>query len=76
MRSPKNLGELTECVVALQRQTYNCAMLTLEAVESVTIETEEQLDWTLDGECEHGKPKVEVKCLHHAVQIIRKEGSK
>ena len=76
VRSPKNLGELTECVMALQRQTYKCAMLTLEAVESVTIETEEQLDWTLDGECEHGKPKVEVKCLHHAVQIIRKEGSK
>ena len=51
-------------------------MLTLEAVESVTIETEEQLDWTLDGECEHGKPAVEVKCLHRAVRIIRKEESK
>ena len=44
-------------------------------IEAVTIETEEQLDWTLDGECEHGKPLVQVQCLHHAVQIIRKEES-
>ena len=72
IRAPKNLAELTECVVALQKQTYNCKMLTLEAVDKVTITTEEQLDWTLDGECEHGKPEVEVQCLHHAVQIVRR----
>ena len=72
IRAPKNLGELTECIVALQKQTYNCAMLTLEAVDQVTITTDEQLDWTLDGECEHGKPEVQVQCLHHAVQIVRR----
>ena len=65
-------GELTECIVALQKQTYNCAMLTLEAVDRVTITTDEQLDWTLDGECEHGKPEVDVRCLHHAVRIVRR----
>ena len=72
IRPPKNLAELTECVMALQKQTYNCKMLTLEAVDKVTIATEEQLDWTLDGECEHGKPEVEVQCLRHAVQIVKR----
>ena len=72
IRSPKNLGELTECVVALQRQTYNCAMLTLASVDRVKVTTEEQLNWTLDGECEPGKEEVEVRCMPKAIQIVRR----
>ena len=72
IRAPKDLAELTECILALQRQTYNCAMLTLVSTDRVKIFTGEQLNWTLDGECEQGKPEIEVQCLHHAVQIVRR----
>ncbi len=72
IRAPKNVGELAECISALQKQTYNCAMLTLASIDRVKITTAEQLDWTLDGECEHGKPELEVQCLHNAVQIVRR----
>jgi len=72
IRAPKDLVELTDCIMALQRQTYNCAMLTLTRVEQVKILTDEQINWTLDGECEPGKPEIHVRCLHQAVQILRR----
>lgn len=75
VRSPKDLVELTDCIVALQRQTYNCAMITFLSTPSVTVTAPPELDWTLDGEREVGRPEpVEVKNLHHAVQILRREG--
>lgn len=73
VRAPKDLVEIGECIQALQRQTYNCAMITFLNTERVKITATADMDWTLDGEWEPGKEQVEVENLHHAVRIIRRK---
>ena len=72
IRAPKDLAELAECIVALQRQTYNCAMMTFLSTHQVQVTAPADMDWTLDGEHERGHGHVEVVNLHHALQIVRR----
>ena len=74
IRAPREFGELSECILALQRQTYNCAMMTFLRTDRVTVTASGDMAWTLDGEREPGHETVEVVNLHHAVRIIRREG--
>ena len=76
IRSPKDAKELTDCLVAIQKQTYNCAMMTFLSTESVSVMAPAELDWTLDGEREPGRAQVHVRCLHHALQVGCPEGAK
>ena len=69
VRKPGDLMELTECVQALKRQTYNSSMLTFINAEKVKISASEEMDWSLDGEHEPGHSSVEATCLHKAVRV-------
>ena len=70
VRTPKDAIELTECLVALQRQTYNCAMMTFLSTKSLKVTAPGDMDWTLDGERQQGMEQIDVECLHHALQIL------
>ncbi len=72
VRAPKDLMELADCVRAIQKQTYNCAMLTFINTSSVKVTAPADMNWTLDGEKEEGHDTVEVECLHHAIRVIRR----
>lgn len=74
IRAPRELMELSECIKALQKQTYNCAMITFLSTERVTVTAPGDMDWTLDGEREPGHESVEVVNLHNAVRVIRRKG--
>ena len=74
IRAPKNLAELTDCLVALQKQTYNCAMITFLSAPSAIITAPETMDWTLDGEQQKGMEHIEVQCLHQTLQLVCKRG--
>ena len=76
VRSPKNPIELTDCLVALQQQTYNCAMMTFLSTESVTVTAPADMDWTLDGERQEGTANIAVACMRHAVRILCPEEKK
>jgi len=73
IRTPKDLAELSECVQALKRQTYNCNMLTFINTDRVTVTARKDMDWTLDGERECGREHIEVECLHHAIRVFCKK---
>ncbi len=70
VRAPRDLGELSECIRALQRQVYNCAMLTFRSAKTIHITADPTMDWTLDGEREPGHAEVTVQNLHGAVRVI------
>ena len=72
VRAPKDLLEVSECLMALQKQQYNCAMMTFLSASKLTVFASENMPWTLDGEREDGHEKIEVDNLHHAIQIITK----
>ncbi len=72
VRAPRKLGEISECIQALQKQTYNCAMVTFLSTSSVRVFAPADMGWTLDGEYEQGHSEITVDNLHHAVQILRR----
>lgn len=73
IRAPKDLMELSECIVALQKQTYSCPMVTFLSTPEVTVSAPEDTDWTLDGEHQQGCSDIRIINLHRAVSVIRKE---
>ena len=73
IRAPKNLTELSECLVALQTQNYNnCAMITFCSTSRVKVFASPDMPWTLDGEREDGHAEVMAENLHHAIRLIQK----
>ena len=71
VRAPKDLVEIGECIQAVQKQTYNCRMMTFRSASRVLIHADPDMPWTLDGEKEPGHAKVLVENLHHAFQLVR-----
>ncbi len=73
VRAPKDLTEIAECIQAVQKQKYNCKMITFRSACNIRVETEEEMPWTLDGEREEGHRVVEIKNLPGAYTLMRKE---
>lgn len=71
VRAPRDLAEIGECIQAVQRQKYNCKMITFRSAKSVTIYADEKMDWTLDGEREPGHSVVQAENLHHAFRLVK-----
>ena len=73
VRSPKDFLELSECVLSLQKQQYNCAMITFLSTSWLRITAPKDMAWTLDGEREPGHRKIEITNHHLAIRLIQKE---
>ena len=70
--SPKDLGQLAECLTAVQKQQYdNCAMITFRTAKQIRVYCDGSFNWTLDGEMEPGKVQVEVENLHRAISLMK-----
>ena len=72
IRAPRNLTEITDCLLAVQNQCYNCGMITFRSARSVKITTDPKMTWTLDGERAEGHTEIMVENLHHAIQIVKR----
>lgn len=72
VRAPRDLSEVSECIQALQKQQYNCAMITFARTARLRIQAKPTTRWTLDGEQGGGHESVLIENLQHAVQIIQK----
>ena len=71
VRAPKDLGEIAECINAVQHQQYNCRMMTFRAAKTVTFYPTGDLPWTLDGEMDPGAEKITIDNLQHAIQLVK-----
>ncbi len=70
IRAPKNITELSECVVAIKNQTYNCGMITFRTASKIKITTNPDMPWSLDGEKEEGSAEIFGENLHHSIKIV------
>ena len=73
IRMPKSLQEISDFLLAVQKQQYNNAMMLFRNASHILVEAEPDMLWTLDGEKEEGHATVEVQNLHRAVRILQKE---
>lgn len=71
IRNPKDLGELADCIRALQSKKYDNRLITFASASRVEVFADDVLDWTLDGEHATGKDVV-IQNLHKAIRFIRK----
>ena len=71
VRMPKDLTELGECILALQKQQYNCSVITFVTAKELKITADPNMVWTLDGEREDGHEQVIIENLHHAIQLMK-----
>ncbi len=72
VRAPRVLSEVSECIQALQKQTYNCGMITFLRADKLKITAQPTMPWTLDGEREDGREEIAVENLHRAIRIIKR----
>ena len=73
VREPHTLQEISECLLAVQKQQYNCGMITFRSASEILVEADPNMPWTLDGEKEEGHGVVEVRNLRRAIRIIQKK---
>ncbi len=71
VRAPRDLAEIAECIQAVQKQKYNCKMITFRSASYIEITASPDMPWTLDGEREDGHWKVTAENLHHAIQFVK-----
>lgn len=72
VRAPVDLLEISECIRAVQSQSYNCAMMTFRSAQKIKVYANPDMLWTLDGEREEGHDMVDVENIHLAIRLIQK----
>ena len=72
VRAPQNLTEITECIQAVQNQTFNCSMITYRSAPSVRVFADPEMPWTLDGEWGGGHGEVLVENQHLAIRVVKR----
>ena len=70
VRAPKDLAEVAECIQAVQRQQYNCKMITFQSAQHIEVFPRAAMPWTLDGEHADGNAHIEIENLYHAINLI------
>ena len=73
VRAPRDLTEIHDCIWALQKQQYNCAMITFLGAKSLKVFADPEMPWTLDGEREEGRGEVLVENIHKAIRLMKRK---
>ncbi len=70
IKAPNTIVELNDIILALTTQNYDYPSITFASASEMTVYALPDMDWTLDGEWEAGKEKLEVSNLHSAIRLI------
>ena len=62
--------DLQNLIVAMTRQQYDYPGVIFRHVSNVTVTTEEDIPWSLDGEFAPSAPRVEIRNLPQAIQLM------
>lgn len=70
IRDPKNPIGLQQIITDLISQNFSSGLVNLYHTSEISVETNEKIDWTLDGEHQCGSQKNIIKNIPHAVKLI------
>lgn len=71
VRAPKTLGELTECIAAINRKDCQCRMMTFLSGRKIKVEMDPSIPWSLDGERADGAEVLEIENIRHAYRLVK-----
>lgn len=69
-QAAKNALELSTLIGSLTRMEYDAPGIIFRHVAHVTLATDDIIPWSLDGEYAASQPKVEIRNLHHAIELM------
>ena len=70
LRMPKTALDLQNLITAMTRMQYDYPGVILRHVRRVTLTTEENLPWSLDGEYAPSAPVVNIVNCHGAIELL------
>ena len=70
VKMPRNLIDLTEIIYVLTAQKYESDKLTFINSSEFKVIASEDMAWSLDGEYQPGSREIEIKNMHHAIELI------
>ncbi len=70
VKAPKDLIDLAEIIHMLTTQNYESNILTFINCSNFKITAGKETPWSLDGEYQEGCESIEVKNLHHAIELM------
>ena len=70
IKSPSNILELNQILVALTKQNYSSPMISLFNSREMDITADPSMPWTLDGEYQEGSESITIKNLHGAIKLL------
>lgn len=71
LRMPKNVIDLNNLIACMTRMEYDYPGVILRHVSSITLTTEDDIPWSLDGEYAASCPVVHIENLHHAIELMK-----
>ncbi len=73
IHTPKDLVELTDCIISIQKKTYDSKLITFLNASEIKVFVPEKLNWTLDGEKGPAYKEIDIKCLGKAIRLVMKK---
>lgn len=70
IRYPKNVSQWAEILIELAKGNYQHPLIEMRSLSSVTIESNEALNWCLDGEFGGAYRKADIECLPKKINFI------
>ncbi len=68
--APKNLQELSDCIVALQKQDYTSHAIYFTSTSRLKITSSTKMQWALDGEKKDGAAEIQIENVPRAFCLI------
>ena len=70
IKSPANILELNQILLALTTQNYSSPMLSFFSSSHLEITADADMPWTLDGEYQEGADTIEIQNIQGAIQLM------
>ena len=70
LRMPKTVMDLNSLIAGMTKMDYDQPGVIFRHVGRVTLTTEDDIPWSLDGEYAASCPVVEIQNLHHAISLM------
>ncbi len=76
VKFPKNPAELVKLLGDLNMGNYKTSMFEFFSANEIEISTEDEIDWTLDGEYQKGNKNIVINNIKSAISLIVKNENK
>ncbi|MBP3580891.1 MAG: YegS/Rv2252/BmrU family lipid kinase [Clostridia bacterium] len=73
IKQPKNPAELMQLAIDINNKHYTGSLFEYFSAKELTLETDDEIDWTIDGEFQRGSEKIKIKNIKSAIDLILPE---